>query len=192
MKIVSIFAIVENSLSAVQFEECEYDEFALQFNNWNDVEYLEQFFEDHKNDLQSGFWGALSVEDAVLKTLNEAEKMEAFILEVAETGQDDPFNSLHDLVFKPLSEKNISIQHLKSKAYGPDNPSWLRLYAIRIAKNLYVVSGGGIKLTKTMNVEPHLTIELKKLQATKKYLLEVGLLNEDDYEFVEIKKHERE
>ncbi|MCF8365098.1 MAG: hypothetical protein K9H16_04915 [Bacteroidales bacterium] len=190
MKIVAIFAIVKNSLLAVQFEGSMADEFALLFSNWQDVEYLEQFFEDNKNDLQSGFWGNISVEEAVLRTLDEAEEMEEYIMEIAETGRIDSGNTLQDLVFQPLSKNDFSIQHVKSKSYGPDNPSWLRLYAIQVASNLYVVSGGAIKLTETMNKQAHLVLELKKLQATKEYIEQIGLLNEEDYEFVEIMSHD--
>lgn len=192
MQIEAIFAIVKNSLLAVKFKGKRIDEFALLFRNWNDVAFLEQFFEDHKADLQSGFFGEITVEDAVFRTIEEAEKMETYIRTCAKKGQLDPYNTLQDLVFKPLQKDDSSFQHVKSKAYGQNNPSWLRLYAVRIHQNLYVVSGGAIKLTAKMNDKPHLVHELKKLEATREYLKEVGLCGEADYEFIEITNYDKE
>ena len=42
-----------------------------------------------------------------------------------------------------------------------------------------------------MNGIPHLEDELKKLIATQEYLKEIGLFDEDDYEFIEIKSHDK-
>jgi hypothetical protein len=44
MKIVGIFAVVNNSLLAVKFEGRESDEFDSVFTKWRDYEYLRQFF----------------------------------------------------------------------------------------------------------------------------------------------------
>ncbi|MGB5926872.1 MAG: hypothetical protein WBH03_01795, partial [Cyclobacteriaceae bacterium] len=51
-------------------------------------------------------------------------------------------------------------------------PSWLRIYAVRLDINLFVVSGGGIKLTPTMNEREHLLKELRKLEVAVQYLRE--------------------
>lgn len=189
MKIVSIFAIVKNSLLAIQFDGKESDEFSKMFNQWQDVEYLEQFFEDNKQDLQNGFYGNITVEEAVFRTINEAEKMEYHIRDIAKKGQTDSYNTLHDLIFTPLHENDTTIQHQESKAYGGKSHSWLRLYAVRIATNLYVVSGGAIKLTKKMQDREHTRLELKKLKAAIKYLKEIGLYEKDDYDFIEISNY---
>jgi hypothetical protein len=191
MKIVGIFGVVSHSLLSVQFESEESDEFDRVFTKWNDVVFLEQFFEDNINDLQSGFFGGISVEEAISHTIDEASKLDAHIKRIAERGLYDSDLALQDLVFTSLHKNDFTIKHLQSKAYGQTYHSWLRLYAIRISKNLYVVSGGAIKLTKTMNGIPHLEDELKKLIATQEYLKEIGLFDEDDYEFIEIKSHDK-
>ena len=93
------------------------------------------------------------------------------------------------MVFTSLHENDYSHIHIQSKAYGPQRPSWLRIYAIRIAENVYVVSGGAIKLTKDMEV-PHLKLELRKLKATTAYLKEIGLEFEEDLGYIEIGNNE--
>ena len=75
--------------------------------------------------------------------------------------------------------------HQKTKVKGQHKKSWLRIYAIRIAPNLFVIAGGGIKLTHKMEDSEHLKIELTKLEITKNYLKSVGLLDENDYELLE-------
>ena len=61
MEIIDIFAIVKNSLYSVQFESEEFNEFAKCFELWNDPVYLRDFFEMHKEDLKSEFWGGITI-----------------------------------------------------------------------------------------------------------------------------------
>lgn len=186
MVIDGIFAIVDECLLSVQFEGNEKDEFARLFESWQDTEYLEGFFETNKDDLQDGFFGNISIEDAVFTTINEADRLESYVKEVAEKGQRNGYSMLYDLVFHPLHEHDTSRVHTESKAYGLNSSSWLRIYAIQIAPNLYVVSGGAIKLTKAMQDRPHTARELKKLKATAAYLKEIGLESSEDYGFIDI------
>ena len=186
MVIDGIFAIVNESLLSVRFEGNDKDEFARLFEQWQDIDYLEDFFESNKDDLQDGFFGNISVEDAVFTTIDEADKLENHIKEVAEKGQESDCSTLYDLVFHPLHEYDTSKIHTESKAYGLKSSSWLRIYAVQIAPNLYVVSGGVIKLTKAMQDRPHTTEELKKLKATVAYLKKEGFEDTDDYIFIDI------
>ena len=191
MEIINIFAIIKDSLLAVQFDFEQSDEFSVLFNKWNDVEFLEKFFEEHKEDLNSGFYGEVTIEEAVFRTIEEANKFEIYIKDIANRGKRNPNSTLQDLVFTPLSKSDTSIGHLKTKAYGNEDKTWLRVYAIEIASNLYIVSGGAIKLTETMNQREHLLLELKKLNATIEYLNEIGFETKEDYEFIEISYHEK-
>lgn len=186
MVINGIFAIVNESLLSVQFEGNERDEFARLFEQWQDIKYLENFFESNKDDLQSGFFGNISIDEAVFTTTEEANELETHIQEVAEKGQEDDYSTLYDLVFRPLRANDTSTSHVESKAYGLASKSWLRVYAIQITTNLYVVSGGAIKLTQAMQDRPHTTEELEKLKATASYLKEIGLEGSGDYGYIDI------
>lgn len=46
---------------------------------------------------------------------------------------------------------------------------WLRLYAIRLGENCYIITGGAIKLTHHMRRD-HLQAELKKLKLVQTFL----------------------
>ncbi|QED36705.1 hypothetical protein FK178_02790 [Antarcticibacterium arcticum] len=190
MKIVGIFAVVENALLSVQYNDGNEHEFARVFKQWSDLEYLEDFFETHRADLQSEYYrkikGLITVEQAVLQTLDEAEDFEYDIKQIAETGKGKDEETLHDYIFHPLHKNDSRILHQESKAYGSEKSSWLRLYAIRIAPNLYVISGGAIKLTKKMQERDHTALELKKLKLVEEHLKTIGFEQADDYGFIEI------
>lgn len=170
MKINHIFELVEESLYSVRFEGEAIHEFSRLFNLWNDIEYLESFFEEHQQDLEQEFWEGLSVEDAISKTIQDARKLELKLIQVAESGKTNRFDTLSGF-FKPLRDSTMRITRFeKNKAKGLQYPSWLRIYAIRVDTNLFFVSGGGIKLTQTMNERAHLQVELQKLEVVKNYL----------------------
>lgn len=172
MGIDDIFGIIDDCLFTVKFDDYEIDEMTRIFRQWNDPERLHQFFEEHLDDLQSGFFGSVSIEEAVEKTREQAKELNQRILQVAHEGQQTGNENLSQL-FKPLSmseERKRDFQ--KGKAYGINHNSWLRVYAIRINVNVFVICGGSIKLTPTMNDRQHLLQELDKLEITRKFLEE--------------------
>ncbi|MFV8373034.1 hypothetical protein [Flavobacterium sp. LB2P74] len=186
MKIVDIFAHVKNKLLSVQFEPNDCDEFTLAFRNWNDTEYLEEFFENNKTDLQSGFYGTISIEEAIFSTLDEATEFEEKIRKIAIIGKFKTKSSLQDLVFYPLHKNDQTYKLQETRAYGTEDKSWLRIFAVRISPECFVVSGSAIKLTGAMGGQDHTAIELNKLKITAAYLKENDLLEEDDFGYIEI------
>ncbi len=88
-------------------------------------------------------------------------------------------------MFKPLYNNTTKIDSFeKNKVKGTNKPSWLRMYAIRIETNLFVITGGAIKLTATMNERDHLLQELHKLDYVKKFFQDDG--NADDFEIFQL------
>lgn len=187
--------IIEDSLYAIryvnandEFENNEFiedhntkNEFDRLFNNWQDTEYLYNFFSKNKDDLESDFYN-YTIEEAVLKTIDEAYSFLKKLVQTAEKGKEDITESLQTL-FSPLYNREQSVypipDHQKSKAYG-GRKSWLRIYGIRIAENVYVITGGGIKLTRTMNEREHLRKELTKIHKVKEFLISIGIIDNDD------------
>jgi hypothetical protein len=142
----------------------EFDGF---FDLMYDVEYLHDFFEKNKKDLLAGFFGKMTTGDAVLRTLEEVEEMEYALYKYAELGFSANGNCLQHL-FKPLNNFEYAIcANQKSKARIKSG--WLRMYAIRLASNCYLITGGAIKLTYDMQ-RKHLQNELMKLELAKTFL----------------------
>ena len=186
MKLVCIFEHEKNILLSIQFDNSDVNEFRKAFDQWQDVLYLKYFFEENKSDLQSGFYGNISVKEAVIETIDESEKFEEYIRNIAKRGENDNLPNLNNILFKTLNNYETSLIYQKNKAYGLAHKSWLRIYAIRISANIFVVSGSAIKLTLEMRDRDHTRQELEKLKKTAQYLKDKGFENADDYGFIEI------
>jgi len=174
MKIVNIFA---DFLYSVKFCNNEEDEFQRLFELWQDVEFLEKFFEENKNDLQNGFYGSISVDEAVIRTKNEATRLEKKLLKIFKQKKAGEKISL-DEMFQPLDYTQCIEDTLsKTKVKGNLNKSWLRIYAIKVDRNYYIVTGGAIKLTAKMAEREHTANELKKLDKCRDFLKELGIFD---------------
>lgn len=86
-------------------------------------------------------------------------------------------------LFKPLNNNDTQIYDLQKSKY---KHSWLRIYAIRIAPNCYVVTGSAIKLVRNMDEKDYLIKEKQKLEKVKNFLMDEGLTDEDSFDFIEL------
>ena len=162
MKIIGIFEVVPDSLYSIQFDGESTHEFSKIFRLWSDAVYLESFFQAHYEDLLA-FWEYMPIQEAVKITQVEAFRLDKSILAVARAGFLGSSDNL-STIFRPLSPAWSLDSLEKSKAKGARKRSWLRVYAIRLGVNRFVVTGGAIKLTRTMNECEHLNKELIKLE----------------------------
>jgi hypothetical protein len=149
--------------------QSEFEEF---FDHVNDAEWLHDFFDQNKADLHGDFFGSLSISEAVSRTLDEAEEMENSLYDFSEQGFQGTEITLQHL-FKPLNDFEYAISR-RQKSKARIRKGWLRLYAIRLAENCFLVTGGAIKLTQDMKMG-HLEYELKKLEQAKQFLRTNGI-----------------
>ncbi len=166
------------SILSVVFDGEEHNEFYMFFKATKNVQYLYQFFEDHQHELEqwNGRGGKkYSVEEAVSLTLTEASSFRDLLLDAA-VGDDI---ELED-IFIPLYKNEYGIHFIKSKARGEDGKSWLRLYGIRLDYNVYVITGGTIKLSQTMQEHEYLMYEMVKLDVTIAFLKGHGIEDASD------------
>lgn len=191
MNVIRLVEIFPKKLLATVFEGTNKDEYTNTFNQWKDPEYLDSFFHEHRGDLESGFYDSRTIRNAGKITIQEAQEFQELLLNACEEEDINLENC-----FIPLSEvkiddfirqKNNSYGSIrqKSKAHGIRFKSWLRLYAIRLGTNLFVISGGAIKLTKKMNDREHLKKELKKLEILTSFLKEKEIGDFDDYGYID-------
>ncbi|MCU7694623.1 hypothetical protein ACFSPU_08170 [Haoranjiania flava] len=176
MKIYCTFVvriIKEDMLYAVQYVNKETDCFQECFDKWNDIVYLEEFFENNKSDL------SMKIEDAICKTLYEAAQLENKILDCI-SGLSN--QTLDNYIFLPLHKNDdYDIPLLQSKAYGKHKgKSFLRLYAIRLKDGCYLITGGALKLTATMQERQHTQEELEKLKQISNILRKKDIFDSFD------------
>ena len=96
----------------------------------------------------------------------------------------DPDANLDEL-FRPLENTRLSevlLGREKAKGQYHTHASWLRLYAIRLESGRYIITGGAIKLTATMQEREHTLEELHKLNKVRDYLLSQGIFDYNGFE----------
>ena len=157
MKIVSTFV---EGLYAFRYDGQWLDELERLFEEWSDIEYLETFFEQYENDL---FYFKLDIDGAISGTITESIKLRNFLFEISK-GKSLTL----DEVFKPLDNLEYRVITLSKQK---TSRRWLRLYAIKIDVNHYVITGGAIKMSQAMQDHPGTLAELSKLNKAKNFLV---------------------
>ena len=60
--------------------------------------------------------------------------------------------------------------------------SWLRIYAIKLEPGIYVITGGAIKLTRTMQEREHTLSELARMEQVRTHLLTNNIVDKDSFD----------
>jgi hypothetical protein len=63
----------------------------------------------------------------------------------------------------------------------PQHASWLRMYAIKLEPGCYIITGGAIKLTRTMQEREHTLAELNKMELVRNFLLQGGAIDAEGF-----------
>ena len=161
MKFACIF---ENQLYSFHYDEYNENEYERNLNQWSNTAYLYEFAKE--NNIQD----IVAFVDEISDNLEELEDL---INEIAET--DEQFKRL----FIPLkhAETNKTISLRKGKI----NHNRLRLYAIKLIDELFIITGGAIKMSQRMLDHPGTAKELSKLSAARQYLEINDIHNEDAF-----------
>lgn len=102
------------------------------FRDWNDLDFLEEFFTKNSVDLASYF---------------------------------------------RITEMLLGREKARGRRRAHD--SWLRIYALKLERNTYLITGGAIKLTRTMEEREHTLAELRKMELVRNFLIEQGAVDID-------------
>ena len=163
-------------LWAVKYDENTVNVLSMLFSRWSDVDWLADFFSSNKADLERNFH-IRSVDKAIYDTLLDAEELECMILDLA-------VDSDLDKMFRPLNNmitSELLLGKEKAKGRRGTHPSWLRLYALRLEKGVYLITGGAIKLTYTMQERSHTLKELERMEEVRNHLIDNGVTDLDGF-----------
>lgn len=164
------------SLLSFKFSADEPDELEKLFDQWEDPIYLSEFFEENKKDID------ISIDEAIYKVRGEAKFLRKKLINLTASKPvrlNELFKNLHNHEIKP---KLLSPQKAPNR--------WLRLYAIRIDENVYIITGGTIKLDGgaiaannqyQMQDRNHTDEELKKIDRCRYFLLDEGVIDEESF-----------
>lgn len=167
----------DGNLWAVHYDNEQFNTLAMVFEQWNDMGFLQKFFTENFEDLQS-YFKITNVNQAIFDTIDDSEELECLIMDIS------PDANLDEL-FRPLENSRASEMMLgKEKTRlrnRPRHASWLRLYAIKLSAGMYIITGGSIKLTRTMQERAHTLAELQKMEKVRQYLIDNNVLDDDSF-----------
>ncbi|MBR6042730.1 MAG: hypothetical protein IKP37_08870 [Paludibacteraceae bacterium] len=173
MDLISIFA---DKIWSVRYDGDEDSIFEILYDRFTDVEFLHNFYKKHITEINNSIWKNRTEEEFVEEVTREAD---SFFERLEQIDKDGSYS--FDCEFMPLSNNPKSLEWVfekqKAKGKGPNYswPSYLRLYAVKIDKNKYIITGGGIKLVRCMQDSSYLVEELKKIDKVIKWLKEKGV-----------------
>lgn len=181
---MEIETIVNGTLYSIKFDDKELNEFEIAFKLWKDMTYLSDYFESYINLYNSKFWysrGFETIEDAIAWVANDAIELRKKLVKLAINSLTGNHPDLEDY-FEPLMGQYSYIHQLvPSKGYGVKFPSMLRIYAIKIETNCYLMVHGGIKLTADIAGTPELEAVLfNKIDTVIRFLKENAIDQVDD------------
>ena len=167
----------DGRLWAVRYEGAEDNALATIFDQWNDIQWLREFFKSNFDDLVS-YFKITDVNNAIYDTLEDSDRLECLILDIS------PDADL-DQLFRPLENSRFD-EHLLSKEKAriqnrPHHASWLRIYAIKLETGKNIITGGAIKLTATMQEREHTLRELLNMEKVRQFLVTNQVIDEDAF-----------
>ena len=164
----------DGRLWAVRYDGMQDNALFTLFDQWNDVMWLRNFFKENWQDMQS-YFKVTSVNEAIRDTIEDSERLEEIIMDIS------PDADL-DRLFRPLENYRTSDMLLgKEKARlkrTMRHSSWLRIYAIKLADGVYIVTGGAIKLTFKMEEREHTR---KELEMVRSFLLNENIIDDEGF-----------
>lgn len=166
-----------NTLWAVRYDGDKDNALFTLFEQWNDPEWLVNFFLANISDLTS-YFKITDINQAIYDTIEDNHKLQCLILDIS------PDANL-DLLFRPL-ENNRTNEILLGKEKAriknrPQHASWLRIYAIKMEPGCYIITGGAVKLTRTMQERAHTLAELNKMETVRNFLIDGGAIDADGF-----------
>lgn len=168
---------LDGRLWAVRYEGAEDNALYETFAKWNDVMWLRDFFLSNKEDLES-YFKITDVNTAIYDTIEDSDRLQCLILDLS------PDADL-EKIFRPLDNRQTAALILDKEKARPESgnghPSWLRLYAIRLEKGVFIITGGAIKLTATMAEREHTILELSKMEKVRNFLLGENIVDKDSF-----------
>lgn len=171
--------ITENgNLWAVRYDNCLDNVLDTILGQWNDVTWLRSFFKQNIGDLAT-YFKITDVNQAIYDTIEDSERLQCLIMDIS------PDANL-DQIFRPLENQRMTEMLLgKEKARlrnTPAHASWLRIYAIKLEPGIYIITGGAIKLTRTMQEREHTLVELAKMERVRRYMLDNNIVDMDAFQ----------
>lgn len=168
---------------SVKYDGEDVNEFERLFEDWRNLDEVMDFFKKYENYLKSQVWSAVSEpEAAAFQVLEEADNLEILFRKLYLNAKEESKPDF-DSYFKYLDGKyKFEYEYVPMKSYGTECPSFIRLYAIKMGNNRYIIVGGGIKLCKKIQDSPYLKDHIfPNIDKVRAWLKNNGIYEEDEF-----------
>lgn len=172
VKIVSIFA---HRLFAFHYEGEADNEYDRLLDLWTDTEYVRSFLNANDEDIPKG----KTKRQFVNYIREDAINIDEQLIRITETTDESLSHFFQPLYNNEYQFKILSLQKGRQHC--------LRLYAIKIDEDTFIITGGAIKLPlhHLMEDREHTRLEMSKLEKAKRYLEQNKVFDDDSfYEFL--------
>ncbi len=183
---MDILEIYKGCLYSIKFDGADTDEYSRILALWKDLDYLVDFFKTNAKEVAQPFWreAGLNPDTPIAsaeRVASESIVLATHIHELARNAKAGKIPDFEDF-FHPLGGKYSYVRELEPhKSYGTFNPSLLRLYAIKLERNVYLIVFGGIKLGSTIQNSPGLKDQVfSRIDNVISFLKANGIVEGDD------------
>lgn len=178
MKIVNIFA---HRLFSFHYNSEEENEYDRMIKLWNDTEHIYEFLKANQRDVPK----TKDIKQMAVDILDDAIELDEKLIEITSSSDKKLKHFFQALNNQEYQAKILSLQKGRE--------SFLRMYAIKIDDDTYIITGGAIKLPlqHLMEDRKHTQIELEKLKFAKDYLKSKQVFDEESFfEFLNEECHD--
>lgn len=185
IKNFDIFALCDPYLYclAMPGEENLYELF---MDNVEDLGHNTNYFEKH-NHLMIPYWPAhtgIPADDTsgyARRLRDEALELESELDDLIDNCDNQTQPDLDDF-FKPLEEVPYPLSYHSMKSYGSFSPSMIRIYALKIEDNCYLIIGCGIKITRAFQDSPGLENVWTWIEEARDFLKRMKIIDQSSLE----------
>ena len=167
MEICIIFA---EKLYAIKYSGDKINVYRKLIEQWTDIEYLYNFLPKQRNDIDQN-----NIYQIIENIIEDVNKFDEILIKLSES-KERKINEF----FIPLSPSEYRHRDL-SLQKGRVRNSYSRIYAIKIDDNCFIITGGALKFTRTMQERIHTNKELINLNKVKDFLKSENIIDKDSF-----------
>ncbi len=181
---MDIVEIEKNYLYAVKYDDQEFDEYNRIFEDFTNLELVNEFFEHNKYKIGQYYVNELGynrneTEAFSQYVINEAIELEEHFENLIDNTIEGNIPDLHGHFTILEGFENEDIPALKS--YGLNRPSMLRVYAIEVDSNCLIIFYSGIKIEHSLSECPVLKDNvISKARLVLDFLKANGILDREN------------
>lgn len=155
---------MQTSYLSFHYENEADNEYDRLMDLWTDVAYLREY---------AIMNNVSNVNEFIEDILHDAEQIQDFLENINQNKHPYGF------YFEPLQDSERTKMLALQK--GKIRQNQLRLYAIKLDDNCFVITGGAIKMSQKMEDHPDTANELTKLKRARTYLNQNGVFDQDSF-----------